>query len=195
VQAIAQGVPSARSAVLAAGRPDIGIGFNWAAGPAPCQTDAFFAALASAGGPAFVAAVGWVGIDLYPGTWSPPSVSVFPAGNLVQASVISSLACLRTKQMASAGLGRSVTITVAETGYPTDASRSEQTQAAVLWQIISAVQSVSGSLAVTDLRWFDLRDANTASGQLENGYGLLHDDYTPKPAFQLYRQIIAAQGV
>lgn len=44
------------------------------------------------------------------------------------------------------------------------------------------------------VRWFSLRDANTASGQLENGYGLLHDDYTPKPAFAAYQQTIATEG-
>ena len=96
--------------------------------------------------------------------------------------------------MAAAGLGSSVTITVAETGYPTDADRSESTQASVLRATIASVQSVSRQYGVTDLRWFDLRDANTGSGQLENGYGLLRDDYTPKPAFAAFQQIIAAQG-
>lgn len=195
VAAIAQGVPAARQAVLASGRPDIKIGFNWAAGTTPCQTDPLFAALRRAGGRAFSAAVGWVGIDVYPGTWSAPSASVFPSAQLVQASVVGSLACLRMKQMPGAGLSSSVTITVAETGYPTDATRSEATQAGVLQTIIGAVQGVAHSYGVTDLRWFDLRDANTASGQLENGYGLMHDDYSPKPAFAALRQLIAAKGV
>jgi hypothetical protein len=195
VQAIADGVPAARAAVVAAGRPDIGIGFNWAAGASPCQTDPFFAQLAAAGGSAFATAVGWVGIDVYPGTWSPPWPTAYPAANLIQWSVVSSLACLRTKQIPSAGLSNGVTITVAETGYPTDAARSEQTQAAVLAEIVGAVRSVSRAYGVTDLRWFDLRDANTASGQLENGYGLMHDDYSPKPAFSVYQQLIAADGI
>jgi hypothetical protein len=194
VAAIATAIPAARQAVVAAGRPDIRIGFNWAAGWSPCSPDPMFAQLLHAGGAAFVNAVSWVGIDVYPGTWSAPSPSVFPTSSLIQGSVISSLGCLRTKQMPSAGLSHAVTITLAETGWPTDASRSEQTQAAVLREIVGAVQSVSGTYGVSDLRWFDLRDANTSSGQLENGYGLMHDDYSPKPAFSAYQQIIAASG-
>jgi exo-beta-1,3-glucanase (GH17 family) len=96
--------------------------------------------------------------------------------------------------MVVAGLSSAATITVAETGYPTDAARSEATQASVLKNIIGSVQSVAPAYGVTDLQWFSLRDANTASGQLENGYGLLHDDYSPKPAFTAYQQIIATQG-
>ena len=194
VQAIASGILTARQAVIAAGRPDIRIGFNWAAGNTPCQPDPFFSELRRAGGPALAAAVGWVGIDLYPGTWSAPSPSIFPTSALVRASIVGSLGCLRQTQMPSAGLPSSVTITVAETGWPTDASRSELTQTAVLRDIVGAVESVSGRYGVTDLRWFDLRDANTAGGQLENGYGLLRDGYSAKPAFGAYRALIAADG-
>jgi hypothetical protein len=193
-QAIALGVPAARQAVIAAGRPDMRIGFNWAAGNTPCQPDPFFSEIRRVGGEAFAAAVGWVGIDVYPGTWSAPSPSVFPSAQLVRASVVSSLGCLRTTQMALAGLSSSVTITVAETGWPTSANRSELTQAAVLREVVGAVENVSGPYRVTDLRWFDLRDANTASGQPENGYGLLRDDYSAKPAFGAYRALIAADG-
>jgi hypothetical protein len=195
VQAIATAIPAARQAVVSAGRADIRIGFNWAAGWSPCSPDPMFAQLLRAGGSAFVGAVSWVGIDVYPGTWSAPAPSVFPTASLIAGSVTSSLGCLRTVQMPAAGLSRAVTITVAETGWPTDASRSEQTQAGVLREIVGAVQGVSGTYGVSDLRWFDLRDANTASGQLENGYGLMHDDYSPKPAFTAYQQIIAASGL
>lgn len=194
VQAIATGVPAARQAVIAAGRPDIGIGFNWAAGTTPCQPDPFFSALKQAGGKALAESTGWVGIDVYPGTWSPPSPSVYPSAERVRVSIVTSLACLRRTQMPHAGLSSSTRITVAETGWPTGENRSELTQAAVLRDIVGAVQSVSSVYGVTDLRWFNLRDANTASGQLENAYGLLRDDYSPKPAFGAYRALIAADG-
>lgn len=195
VAALAAGIPAARAAVIAAGRADIRIGFNWAAGQSPCQLDPFFASLRRAGGQAFAASVQWVGIDVYPGTWSAPSRSVFPTTALIQSSVESSLSCLRTLQMPAAGLGPGVTITVAETGYPTDARRTEATQVAVLRALVAAVLSVSRPLGVTDLRWFDLRDANTASGQLENGYGLMRDDYSPKPAFTAFADLVASNGV
>ena len=194
INAIAHGVPAARKALLAAGRPDVKVGFNWAAGNSPCTTEPMWSRLRAAGGSAFTSSVGWVGIDVYPGTWSAPSQTTFPTASLVNATITDSLRCLRTRHMITAGLPASVTITVAETGYPTDADRSEATQAAVLQQTIASIESVRYKYGVTDLRWFSLRDANTASGQLENGYGLLRDDYTPKPAFAAYQQIIAAEG-
>jgi hypothetical protein len=194
INAVAHGVPAARQALVSAGRPDVKVGFNWAAGNSPCTTEAMWSQLKAEGGSAFTSSVGWVGVDVYPGTWSAPSQTTFPAASLVNATITDSLRCLRTRHMITAGLPTSVTITVAETGYPTDADRSESTQAAVLRQTIASVQSVRYKYGVTDLRWFSLRDANTASGQLENGYGLLHDDYTPKPAFTAYQQIIATEG-
>jgi hypothetical protein len=195
MEAVAAGVPAARRAVIAAGRPDIGVGFNWAAGGSACEPDPFFAQLRRAGGSAFAHAVGWVGIDVYPGTWTAPAPSERPSSRLIRASVVSSLVCLRTRQMPIAGLSGSASITVTETGYPTDPTRSEQTQVAVLRDIVAATQSVSRTYGITGLRWFGLRDADTESGQLENGYGLLHDDYSQKPAFAAYRQIIAGDGL
>ncbi|MHB8693539.1 MAG: hypothetical protein ACYDHH_20060 [Solirubrobacteraceae bacterium] len=195
VDAIAHGVPAARQAVVDAGRADVRIGFNWAAGMSPCTTEPFWSQLRQLGGASFTSAVGWVGIDVYPGTWSAPSMSTYPTASLVNDTITSSLRCLRTKHMVAAGLSSSVTITVAETGYPTDAARSEATQAAVLRATIASVESVQQTYGVTDLRWFSLRDANTGSHQLENGYGLLYDDYSPKPAFAAYQQVIAADGI
>ena len=194
IAAIAHGIPAARQALVAAGRPDVKVGFNWAAGASPCSTEPMWSQLRAAGGAAFTSSVGWVGVDVYPGTWSPPAQTVFPTASLVRSTVTNSLRCLRTEHMSTAGLPASVTITVGETGYPTDPDRSEATQAAVLRETISTVLSVRNEYGVTDLRWFSLRDANTGSGQLENGYGLLHDDYTPKPAFAAYQQLIAADG-
>ncbi|HWF33742.1 MAG TPA: hypothetical protein VG295_00170 [Solirubrobacteraceae bacterium] len=194
VAALVHAVPAARRAVIAAGRPDVKIGFNWAAGRWPCRGQAFWSALRRAGGRAFTSAVGWVGIDIYPGTWSPPSPSVAPTFGLIDTSVTDGIRCLRTEHMPAAGLSRAVTITVAETGYPTDASRSEITQAIVLTSIIASVESLSAVYGITDLQWFSMRDANTASGQLENGYGLLRDNYRSKLAFVIYQAIIAAAG-
>ena len=194
INAIAHGIPAVRDALVAAGRTDVSVGFNWAAGSSPCTTEPMWSQLRAAGGSAFTSSVGWVGVDVYPGTWSAPSQTIFPTSSLVNATITDTLRCLRTQDMVTAGLPASVTITVAETGYPTDAQRSEATQADVLRQTIASVESVRAQYGVTGLRWFALRDANTASGQLENGYGLLRDNYTLKPAFTAYQQIIAAEG-
>jgi hypothetical protein len=44
---------------------------------------------------------------------------------------------------------------------------------------------------ITDYRWFDLRDADSTGPSFESQYGLLRDDYSPKPAFAVFRSLVA----
>ena len=53
---------------------------------------------------------------------------------------------------------------------------------------------VSGTYGVTDYRWFNLRDNLTGSGGIFDTTGLLRDDYSEKPAFGAYRDLVAAEG-
>ena len=193
VDAIADGVPAARAEVVAAGRGDIQIGFNWAAGSTPTATEPLWTALRQAGGSAFTQAVGFVGVNVYPGTWSPPLAATAPTTAQIDAAVRSTLSAVRNKHMVAAGVA-SASIVITETGYPTTAARSATTQDTVLRAIVAAADATKSTYGVTDVRWFSLRDGNTASGQLENGYGLLRDDYTPKPAFTTLRAIVAGIG-
>jgi hypothetical protein len=194
VRQIARAIPAARDAVRATGRTDVGIGFNWAADGSPCTTTAFWGDLRAAGGAQFTDAVDWVGVDVYPGTWSAPARGTTPTPAAVADTITSTLRCLRQKHLPAAGLGASTTITVAETGYPTAPGRSEATQTMALRTIVQAVSDVRAAYGVTDLRWFSMRDANTGSGEIENGYGLLRDDYSRKPAFAAFRDVVAATG-
>lgn len=193
VSAIAAGVPAARGELVSAKRSDVLVGFNWAAGSSPATTEPIWSQLRTAGGTSFTSAVGFVAVNVYPGTWSPPSAQAVPTSAQVDATMRSTLDALRAKHMPAAGVG-SARIVVGETGYPTTASRTEATQDAVLRQIVATVDATKTTYGVTDLYWFALRDGNTASGQLENGYGLLRDDYGPKPAFASLQRLVATIG-
>lgn len=193
IAAIAGGVPVARSELITDGRPDVLVGFNWAAGSSPTTTEPMWTQLRRAGGTSFAAAVGFVSVDVYPGTWSPPSASAVPTSAQISATMTSTLKALRATDMPDAGVGGAA-IVIGETGYPTMAGRTEATQNAVLESIVSTVDSIKATYGVTDLYWYSLRDANTASDQLENGYGLLRDDYSAKPAFATLQQLIATVG-
>lgn len=193
INAIATAVPAAGGEVVAAGRSDILIGFNWAAGPDPTTTDPMWANLKHAGGSAFTQAVGFVGVNVYPGTWSVPSSTSVPTTSQIDATMRSTLDAVRNKHMVATGVDGAA-IVLAETGYPTTSSRTQATQDMVLRAIVSAADATKAIYGVTDLYWFALRDANTASNQLENGYGLLRDDYTPKPAFATLQAFVATIG-
>jgi hypothetical protein len=40
----------------------------------------------------------------------------------------------------------------------------------------------------------ELRDSNSGDPNFESQYGLLRDDYSPKPAFSVFQRLIAQLG-
>jgi hypothetical protein len=60
--------------------------------------------------------------------------------------------------------------------------------------MVRAYRDFSGNYNVSDYRWFLLRDGNSDANDFQQQYGLLRDDYSPKPAFALYRSLIARYG-
>ena len=57
--------------------------------------------------------------------------------------------------------------------------------------MVRSVDAIRGRYGVTDYRWFDLRDSSSADPNIESQYGITRDDYSPKPAFATYRDLIA----
>ena len=60
---------------------------------------------------------------------------------------------------------------------------------------ISAINSARAQYNISGYRWFDLRDADSANPSFESQYGLMRDDYSPKPAFGVLRQLVASFSV
>lgn len=195
VDALVEGVVAAKDEVRRSGHDQVRIGFNWASDARPAQSTDFFAALGRRGGAAFAGAVDWVGVDTYPGTFFPEIAVTALLPGLTGTSVTRALANLRSCLMPTAGLGAGVPIHVSENGFPTGPGRSYAMQAAVLRAMVSAVDADRATYNVSDYNWFDLRDSRTDDASVESQYGLTQDDYTPKPAFGAYRDLIAALSV
>jgi hypothetical protein len=190
-EALVRGTIAAKDEARRGGFGRLRIGFNWAYQTGPAE-EAFFSSLRALGGGAFAKAVDWVGLDAYPGTWGPA-----PSGGDLAAGVRSAtLAALRTLREDLLPLARLSTadLHVSESGYPTGPQRTEEIQEAVLRAVVQAVTDARGTYGVTDYRWFDLRDADSANPSFESQYGLTRDDYSPKPAFLAYRELIATLG-
>lgn len=79
-------------------------------------------------------------------------------------------------------------IHVTETGWPTGRTRDEAKQARILQSVAEAVRE-AGEVSVYE--FFSLRDG-ISDGNWQNGFGLLRDDYTPKPAFEAIRRVFKA---
>ena len=192
--ALVQGVTAAHAEARARGFDQLRVGFNWAYAAGPGEK-AFWRGLGERGGAQFRSAVDWVGLDIYPGTWGPARNAA--ADDLAAATskaVLTALAALRTRFMPLAGLPPSVPLHVSENGYPTGPQRTEAMQVAVMRAAIGTVDANRAAYHVTDYRWFDLRDADSSSTSFEHRYGLLNDDYTPKRAFGVYRELVATLG-
>jgi hypothetical protein len=162
------------------------IGFNFAvAGNRP----GFWRALRHRGGRRFARAVDWVGMDLYPGTWSPPAFAQ-ATPRAVKREITHQIRHTRRRLMPDARLGRLVALHISENGFPTGDGRSYAEQADLLHAAVHAVDRIARRYHVTGYRWFDLRDSDSAAPSFESHYGLLRSDYSPKPAFDVLRHLI-----
>lgn len=191
-EALVAGVVAAGRAKRDAGRSQLRIGFNWAFQQGR-REEAYFAGLrALAAGTPFRRSLDWVGIDAYPGTWGP----WLPGATLASGArrtTLAALRALRSRYLPLAGLRR-VPLHVSEAGYPTGPGRTPAMQTAVLRSVTRAISAYRTRYGVTDLRWFDLRDADSSSASFESQYGLMRDDYTPKPAFHAFRAVVRRLG-
>jgi hypothetical protein len=189
-QALVRGVLAADEELRRLGRRDVAVGFNVAHG-APGDLRAFFADLRRLGGRPWARAVDWVGVDIYPATWSAPRA---PQPDAVKAVVGGALLDLRRRHLPAAGLGRRVRLHVTENGFPTGPGRTDADQVAVMAASVAAVLEVRDRAGVSDFRWFDLRDADSASPHLEHQYGIVRSDFTRKPAFAVLQELVARYG-
>ena len=187
VQALAQGVVAAKREARRRGFDQLTTGFNYAWRFGDGDAD-FWRAVGAAGGRTLRKATDWVGIDAYPGTFVPATVED-PGDALLEG-----IAQVRECYMPLAGLGRKVPIHLEEVGYPTGPGRGEDVQAVVLDDFVRTVNAYRGAYGIEAFNWFGLRDNNSEGPNFQSFFGLLRDDYSRKPAFAVYRDLIARLG-
>ncbi|MDX6664143.1 MAG: hypothetical protein QOG68_349 [Solirubrobacteraceae bacterium] len=188
--ALTRGIVAARAEADRIGRRDLKFGFTYAYRWNPASDATFWTTLAGAG-PAFRRALGFVGVDLYPGTFYPPVIG--PMSSAGQ-ELVKGIATVRRCFMPKAKLGARVPIWITENGFQSGAQGDDAGQAAALKDMVASAVAVSGTYGVSDYRWFNLRDNLTGSAGIFDTTGLLHDDYSPKPAFAALRDMVAAHG-
>ncbi len=187
--ALIQGVIAAKRAAAERGYDQLRIGFNFAWGFGGHADADFWNAIGRAG-PVFRRSLDWVGMDFYPGTYTPPAAAVRSYADAFREG----LAQVRECYMPKGRLGRGFPLRIEETGWPTGPGRSEATQARVLRAFVSTADAYRGTYHVSDFRWFGLRDNNSEGPDFQSYFGLLRDDYSPKPAFAVYRSLVARYG-
>ena len=184
-QALIEGVVTAKDEARRNGF-EFKVGF--AATPSFNPADDFWAELAYRSTPAFSEALDYVGLDFYPDVFRP-----VPAGQLA-AAVEGVLTHFRRHNLVEAGIGAAVPVRVTENGWPTGPGRSPDRQAEVLETVVRTIYGLRQTLNISHYEYFLLRDGDTGREDMGAQFGLLRDDYTLKPAFEVYRRLIAELG-
>jgi hypothetical protein len=206
--ALIAGIKAAHAEAQRKGFRQLQFGFTYAYRFSPQGNASFFCYLGRHGGPAFERALGFVGVDFYPGTIYPP---VMAPGDTYTAELAQAAGVVRDCYGPMARIASSVPIWFTENGVPTGGActvarqpsscgLSDAQQAAALNQLVGAACEYARTYNTTDDRWFNLRDANssgprTVVGPTFSAFGLLRDDYSVKPSFGTYRSLISACGV
>ena len=75
-------------------------------------------------------------------------------------------------------------------GPPVKKERTYDRQSEIHEKIIRTIHLIGNELNITQYTLFSLRDADSANQNLFYQFGLLKDDYSPKPAFETYKKLI-----
>jgi hypothetical protein len=179
--AIVAGVSAAQAKARRDGLTSLKVGCN--STPLIGSSAGFLAGLTEAGGTRFIEDLDYIGLDFFPDVFRPiPAARI---GALVEALLTEH----RDSRLAPAGLGH-LPLVITEHGWPTGPGRPPRRQA----EVLRAVVETAARLGVAGYTHFSLRDACTTDPSLFCQFGLMTDDYTPKPAFHVYRDLIAAWG-
>ena len=184
-QALVEGVVAAKDEARRNGF-EFKVGF--AATPSFNPADDFWADLASRSTPAFSESLDYVGLDFYPDVFRP-----VPEGQL-PAAVEGVLTHFRQVNLVAARIPSAVPVRITENGWPTGPDRSADRQAEVLEAVVRLVHRLRTGLNITHYEFFLLRDGDSGRPDMGAQFGLLRDDYAVKPAFEVYRRLIAELG-
>lgn len=182
-EAVVAGMLAAKDEAGRQGFEQLKTGFN----VIPSFGDDFIESLRGLGGEAWVDTVDYVGLDCFPGVWMRPDATPAELGE----AMTSLITWLRNDRLPAAGIAASVPIIIAENGWATGPGRPPERQAAALEQIIRAVDAIRAKENVQGYTLFSLRDADSSNPDPFAQFGILRDDYSRKPAFERYRDLIA----
>jgi hypothetical protein len=190
LQALVSGVAGAGRALRRAGREDVQLGFTYAYRWLPEADAEFWHSIGALATHRFRRALDYVGVQLYPGLFVPPTLDGETAGE----ATLEALTIVRDCYMPQAALGDAIDVWVTEIGYATNLGHTEDRQQAELADTVDAIHELSGTLGVTDVRYFNLRDNRPDGTDLFDDIGLLRSDYSPKPAFGTYHRLVERLG-
>ncbi len=184
-EAIVAGVPAAKEEAQRQGFR-IQVGFN--AVPSFDPNNSFWNDIAQMSHPDFLKTLDYVGLDFYPDVFRP-----LPAGLSIREAVSGVLSHFRSVNLTTGRIPADIPIHITENGWPTSDTRTETQQAISIEEVIRTIDQKKEELNITHYEFFDLLDADrTKTAGLQ--FGLLRDDFTAKPAFEVFQRLVRELG-
>lgn len=174
MQALIEGVITAKKETQKSGLP-IKIGFG-SVPESPAAVPHFWENISKAGRKTFIDSMDFVGHNFYADVFEeqPLDLSDIPA---------------------------LVPIRITENGWPTgknpitNIERPYEHQAKVLEAVVQTIYDLRQELNISHFELFGLRDADSSKDDLFHQYGIMRDDYTPKPAYHTFKKLIQELGI
>jgi hypothetical protein len=194
MQALVEGVIAAKKEAQLLNLP-IKIGFG-SVPESPASVPHFWENLAKAGNYTFIESVDFVGHNFYVDEFEDQPLDL----KEIPTSVDHTLRNLRGN-LITVGIPASVPIRVTENGWPTgknpiaNIERSFERQSAVLETLIRTIYNLRIELNISHYELFGLRDADSSKDDLFHQYGIMRDDYSPKPAYNTFKKLIQKMGL
>ncbi|WP_042458952.1 hypothetical protein [Neobacillus dielmonensis] len=194
IQALVEGVIAAKKEAQLLHLP-VKIGFG-SVPESPASVPHFWDNLAKAVDSTFIESVDFVGHNFYVDVFENKPLEITE----VTSSVERTLRGLR-ENLSIVGIPTSVPIRVTENGWPTgknpvaNIERSYERQSIVMETIIRTIYRLRMDFNITHYELFGLRDADSSKEDLFHQYGIMRDDYSPKPAYHTFKVLIEELGL
>ena len=195
LEALVKGVVAVKELLRRTGQSHVLTGFN--STPTFGASSAFWNKIGELGGKEFVQAVDYVGLDFFPDVFRPAAGDGEPGD--VEESARYVLETMRIEWLPAAGIGTQVPIHIAEHGWATGPTRSYERQAQVIERVVRLVWAERERLNIKRYTLFGLRDTDSSSPELDGDifhhFGITRDDYSAKPAYEVFRRLVSECGV
>jgi hypothetical protein len=182
-KALVEGIIHAKSIAKDNGL-NIQVGFNATPDFSPNKT--FWKEIKDLARPDFYHSLDYVGLDFFPGVFRP-----LPSQNPADVHQLISKVIYAFKQdIGDAGIDKDIPLHITENGFPTHIEGSDQQQAEMLSMIITIVFELRSRFDIRTYELFSLRDADSNVQDIFYQFGIMHDDYSPKPAYFSLKELI-----
>lgn len=182
-KALVEGIVHAKNIINQHDLP-IQVGFNATPDFNPNKT--FWKEINDLATPEFYHSLDYVGLDFFPGVFRPlPSYNRADIHQLIT-KVIQAF----KNDISDAGIDVNIPLHITENGFPTHVENSDQHQSGMLSVIIPILFELRSRFNIQTYELFSLRDADSAVKDVFYQFGVMRDDYSPKPAFFVLKDLV-----